>query len=73
MGAQTEPIIFKEDVMVRIQLFDGSFEVNEELLSAIQHTASALELSSISELKEVREEDFFEIFTPLLNAHYGLK
>jgi len=73
MEAQTEPIIFKEDAMVRIQLLDGSFEVNEELLPVIQHAASALELSSISGLKEVRDQDFFEIFTPLLNAHYGLK
>ncbi|NIJ52228.1 hypothetical protein [Dyadobacter arcticus] len=72
MEAQTEPIIFNEDAMVRIELLDGSFEVNEELLNVIQRTASALELSSISGLKEVTEQHFFKIFTHLLNAHYGL-
>jgi|GEM_PF-3846699 len=40
MEAQIEPIIFKEDVMVRIELLDGSFEVNEELLYVIQHRIS---------------------------------
>lgn len=70
---QVEPINFKEDVMVRIQLLDGSFALNQELVPVIQRTASALGLSSVNDLKEVKDQDFFQIFTPLMNAYYGLK
>ena len=36
MEAQTEPIILKEDVTFGIQLLDGDFEANEELLSLMR-------------------------------------
>ena len=73
MKTQAEPIIIKEDIMIPIYLSNGSFEANEELLPVIQRSALALGLSTIEDLKAVTEEAFFEIFTPLMNTHYGLK
>lgn len=73
MKTQAEPIIIKEDIMIPIYLSNGSFEANEELLPVIQRTVLALGLSTVEDLKAVTEEAFFEIFTPLMNAHYGLK
>jgi hypothetical protein len=73
MKMQTEPIVIKEYIMIPIHLLDGSFEANEELLPVILRTALALGLSTVNDLQAVTEETFFEIFTPLMNAHYGLK
>jgi hypothetical protein len=73
MKTQAEPITIKEDIMIPIYLSNGSFEANEELIPVIQRTALALGLSTVEDLQTVTEEDFFEIFTPLMNGHYGLK
>lgn len=73
MKTQAEPIIIKEEIMIPIYLSNGSFEANEELLPVIQRTVLALGLSTVEDLQAVTEEDFFEIFTPLMNAHYELK
>lgn len=68
-----ESVKIEKDKMIPIYLSNGSFEANEELLPVIQRTALALGLSTIDDLKAVTEETFFEIFTPLMNAYYGLK
>ncbi|TDE08687.1 hypothetical protein [Dyadobacter psychrotolerans] len=73
MKTQAEPIDIKEDIMIPIYLSNGSFEANEELIHVIQRTALVLGLSTVNDLRAVTEEAFFEIFTPLMNAHYGLK
>lgn len=73
MKTQAESINIKEDIMVPIYLSNGSFEANEELLPVIHCSALALGLTTVDDLKTVTEEAFFEIFTPLMNAHYGIK
>lgn len=73
MKIQTEPISFKEDIMINIQLFDGRFEVNQELIPVVQQAAQALGISSIEDLVGIPEETFFAVFTPMMNKHYGLE
>jgi hypothetical protein len=73
MEIQTEPIVIKDDIMIQIRLLDGSFEVNEELISVILQTAAYFGLSSVEDLRKVTEQDFFTVFTPMMNDHYGLK
>ena len=73
MKTQPNPITIQEDIMIPIYLSNGNFEANKELTPVIHRTALALGLSSVEDLKVVTEETFFEIFTPLMNAHYGLK
>ena len=73
MKVQREPITFAEDTMIAIHLSGASFEVNEDLIPVIKKTASTFGLSSLQELTKVSEEDFFSVFTPLMNAHYNLK
>lgn len=73
MKMQTEPIVIKEDIMIPIHLLDGNFEVNEELIPSIMQTAAYFGLSSVEDLIKVTEQDFFTVFTPLINDHYGLK
>jgi hypothetical protein len=68
-----EPVETNEDILIPIYLSNGSFEANEELLPVIHRSALALGLTTVDDLKTVTEEAFFEIFTPLMNAHYGLK
>jgi len=73
MEMQTEPIVIKEDIMIPILLLDDSFEVNEELIPVILQTAAYFGLSSVEDLRKVTEQDFFTVFTPMMNDHYGLK
>ncbi len=73
METQTAPIVFKEDIMIPIHLLDGSFEANEELFPVIRQTVAYFGLSAVDDLRKVTEQDFFTVFTPLMNAHYGLK
>lgn len=73
MEMQTEPIVIKEDVMVKVYLLDGNFEANEELLPVIRQTVAYFGLSSVDDLTKVTEQYFFSAFTPLMNSHYGLK
>ena len=72
MTTQSQPIVFQEDVMIPVYLSNGCFEVNQELLPTVKAVVDSLGLSSLDDLKTVTEEKFFEIFTPLLNAFYGL-
>lgn len=73
MKTQSENINFEEDKMIEIILSDGSFEVNEELLLVVNEVLNSLNLSTIEDLKNISENQFFDIFTPLLNTHYNLK
>lgn len=73
MEIQTEPIVIKDDIMIPIRLLDGSFEVNEELISVILQTAAYFGLSSVEDLRKVTEQDFFTVLTPMMNDHYVLK
>lgn len=68
-----DPLDTKEDVMITIHLSNGNFEINEELVPLIQRTALSFGISTVDDLNTVTEEDFFRTFTPLMNAHYGLK
>jgi hypothetical protein len=73
MDLQTEPFVFQEDIMISVHLSNGSFEVNQELIPTVKLAANALGMINVEDLKAISEEDFFATFTPLLNAHYGLR
>lgn len=73
MEMQTDPIVIKEDLMIPIHLLDGNFEINEELVPVIMQTVVYFGLSSMEDLRKVTEQDFFTVFTPLMNDRYGLK
>jgi hypothetical protein len=73
MKTQTEPIDFQQDIMVNIQLFDGRYEINQELIPVVQQAAQALGISDIENLVDIPEETFFAVFTPMMNNHYGLE
>jgi len=73
MENQIEPIVINEEVMIPIYLSNGNFEANEELVPVILQAAAYFGLSSVKDLRKVTEQDFFEVFTPLINDHYGLK
>jgi hypothetical protein len=73
MNTQNEPIVFQDDEMIPIHLLNGSFEINKELMAVINGMVPAFGLSSFEDLKTITEEDFFKVFTPLMNEHYGLK
>lgn len=72
MKPDTNPIIFEDEKMISIDLSNGSFEVNEELIPIVGSAVTALGISTTADLKQITEEDFFAIFTPLMNLHYGL-
>jgi hypothetical protein len=42
-------------------------------MAVINGMVPAFGLSSFEDLKTITEEDFFKVFTPLMNEHYGLK
>lgn len=73
MDTQNEPIVFQDDEMIPVQLLDGNFEINKELMTVINGMVPAFGLSSFEDLKTITEEDFFKVFTPLMNEHYGLE
>lgn len=62
-----------DEEMITINLLDGDFEVNGEMLDLINKVIKSLNLSSIEDLKNVSEKEFFSFFTPLINIHYNLK
>lgn len=70
---QSEPIVFKEDIMVKVHLLDTNLQVNEELLDVNQQTAAYFGLSSVEDLGKVTEQGFSAVFTPLINTHYRLR
>jgi hypothetical protein len=73
MKTQTEPIDFQQDIMINIQLFDGRYEINQELIPVVQQAAQALGIFGIENLVDIPEETFFAVFTPMMNKHYGLE
>lgn len=73
MKISSDVQILRDEEMITINLLDGDFEVNVEMLDLINQTVNSLNLSSIEDLKNVSEKDFFEIFTTLINKRYNLK
>lgn len=73
MKTQSEPIVIVEEVMIPIYLKNGSFEVNEEVMPVIHQVMKTLGLVSVKNLTEITEEEFFPLFSPLLNSHFGLQ
>ena len=72
MSTQPEPIPIQDDPMISIYLSNGVYEVNEELIPEVNKAVSALGLMYMEGLKTITEEQFFPIFTPLMNERYGL-
>ena len=63
MEAQIEPIVFQEEIMIPVQFVNGSYAVNQELISTVKLAVAALGLMTVEDLKAVPQEQISALFT----------